>query len=52
MLFQAKRGDFGPGNPEELVERRLETWDISGPTQSERTIWNGTVLDAPVNTTS
>ncbi|MEP2705606.1 MAG: PAS-domain containing protein [Roseibium sp.] len=46
MRFLAERGDYGPGEPDQLVHDRYKTWDLSAPTQEERTTADGRVLDA------
>ncbi|QDG74666.1 PAS-domain containing protein [Labrenzia sp. PHM005] len=45
MRYQAARGDYGQGDPEQLAQERYNNWDLSVPTQEERVQANGQVLD-------
>jgi len=48
-LYQAQRGDHGPGDPEELADKWLAEWSLpDGPTDWERTTASGKILQ--VNT--
>jgi len=43
--YLARRGDFGPGNPEQIVESRFRVFDSPNPHIYERTSANGKVLE-------
>ncbi|MBX6323279.1 MAG: PAS-domain containing protein, partial [Rhodospirillaceae bacterium] len=49
VRFNAERGEYGPGDIDELVARRLESFLGPGETVSERARPNGTVLELRVN---
>ena len=44
VRFQAERGDFGPGNKDELVEQVLESYQEGKATSWERTFPDGRTL--------
>jgi PAS domain-containing protein len=44
LRFQAERGDFGPGNRDELVEQVLDLYQGGKATSYERTIPGGRTL--------
>jgi signal transduction histidine kinase len=44
LLFQARRGDFGPGDPEDDVNKRLERFYRNVPSQREWTSPSGRIL--------
>ena len=45
----AERGEFGPGDPDELVARRIAAVDLDGDSRSERVRPNGRVLEITAN---
>jgi sigma-B regulation protein RsbU (phosphoserine phosphatase) len=51
VRFQAERGDFGPGNTDELVEQVLETYQEGKATSWDRTFPNGRTLHFNVSPT-
>lgn len=48
MLFMARRGDYGPGDPEKIVEERMKNFDGSKPSVHERVSADGTVLETRI----
>ncbi|WP_428674062.1 PAS-domain containing protein [Roseibium sp.] len=45
LLYLAKRGDFGPGNPKEIVRNTFQDFNDKQPSQYERITADGRVLD-------
>ena len=45
LRFLALRGEFGPGDPDELVARRMDAVDLNGNGRTERVRPNGRVLE-------
>ncbi len=50
-LYQAQKGEYGPGDPEELAENAVASWNINRESVYERVVSSGRTLNFSVGPT-